>query len=55
VNNQRAVRGITQPIRFQGQWHDEESGLCYNRHGYYDPRTGNAEMPSIISLIFVKH
>ncbi|WP_249975210.1 RHS repeat-associated core domain-containing protein, partial [Vreelandella olivaria] len=34
-------RGNTsQPIRFQGQWHDEESGLYYNRHRYYDPQQG---------------
>ncbi|WP_404465222.1 RHS domain-containing protein [Vreelandella aquamarina] len=30
----------TQPIRFQGQWHDKESGLYYNRHRYYDPQQG---------------
>ncbi|MCL7930675.1 RHS repeat-associated core domain-containing protein, partial [Halomonas llamarensis] len=40
VKNQRAVRHVTQPIRFQGQWHDEESGLYYNRHRYYDPEQG---------------
>ena len=40
VKNQRAVRNVTQPIRFQGQWHDEESGLYYNRHRYYDPPQG---------------
>nr|WP_290986978.1 RHS repeat-associated core domain-containing protein [Halomonas sp.] len=35
------IRGNTaQPIRFQGQWHDEESGLYYNRHRYYDPQQG---------------
>ena len=28
------------PIRFQGQWFDEESGLHYNFHRYYDPETG---------------
>ncbi|MGP9737738.1 MULTISPECIES: RHS repeat-associated core domain-containing protein, partial [unclassified Halomonas] len=34
-------RGNTnQPIRFQGKWHDEESGLYYNRHRYYDPQQG---------------
>ncbi len=32
--------GITQPIRFQGQWADEETGLYYNRHRYYDPDMG---------------
>ncbi|MBV9928148.1 MAG: RHS repeat protein [Acidobacteria bacterium] len=25
------------PVRFQGQWYDEESGLCYNWFRYYDP------------------
>lgn len=30
----------TNPIRFQGQYHDEETGLHYNRHRYYDPNTG---------------
>ncbi|WP_447894342.1 RHS repeat-associated core domain-containing protein [Vreelandella sp. GE22] len=35
------VRGSArQPIRFQGQWQDEESGLYYNRHRYYDPQQG---------------
>ena len=28
------------PIRFQGQWFDEESGLHYNRWRYYDPMMG---------------
>lgn len=39
----RAVRdqqGARQPIRFQGQWEDEESGLYYNRYRYYDPAMG---------------
>jgi RHS repeat-associated protein len=28
------------PVRFLGQWHDEESGLHYNRFRYYDPAAG---------------
>jgi RHS repeat-associated protein len=28
------------PMAFQGQWHDEESGLHYNKFRYHDPRTG---------------
>ncbi len=28
------------PIRFQGQQVDEETGLHYNRHRYYDPNVG---------------
>ncbi|NIF45517.1 RHS repeat-associated core domain-containing protein, partial [Burkholderia sp. Tr-862] len=27
-------------IRFQGQYHDEETGLHYNRYRYYDPGSG---------------
>ena len=29
-----------QPIRFQGQYFDEETGLHYNRFRYYDPDVG---------------
>ncbi|MBD3896816.1 RHS domain-containing protein [Halomonas sp. ML-15] len=38
VKNERGT--AAQLIRFQGQWHDEESGLYYNRHRYYDPQQG---------------
>ncbi|MDN7875177.1 RHS repeat-associated core domain-containing protein [Burkholderia aenigmatica] len=31
---------IANPIRFQGQYHDQETGLHYNRHRYYDPNSG---------------
>jgi RHS repeat-associated protein len=36
----RNEKGIRQPIRFQGQYHDEETGLYYNRHRFYDPLQG---------------
>lgn len=29
--------GVRSPIRFQGQYSDEETGLHYNRYRYYDP------------------
>ncbi|AGU52777.1 RHS family protein [Variovorax paradoxus B4] len=32
--------GFRNPIRFQGQYFDEETGLHYNRHRYYDPGSG---------------
>ena len=32
--------GVTNPIRFQGQYFDEETGLHYNRYRYYDPNSG---------------
>ncbi len=31
---------VTNPIRFQGQYSDKESGLHYNRFRYYDPEIG---------------
>ncbi|WP_454725509.1 MULTISPECIES: RHS repeat-associated core domain-containing protein [Cupriavidus] len=31
---------LTTPIRFQGQYHDRETGLHYNRYRYYDPGSG---------------
>jgi len=38
------------PIRFQGQWHDAESGLHYNFHRYYDPEIGQYLSPDPIGL-----
>jgi RHS repeat-associated protein len=31
------TRDVEQPLRFQGQYEDAETGLHYNRHRYYDP------------------
>ncbi|KPG98685.1 type IV secretion protein Rhs [Pseudomonas sp. RIT-PI-q] len=31
---------LDQPLRFQGQYFDAETGLHYNRHRYYNPETG---------------
>ncbi|RQT15728.1 DUF4329 domain-containing protein [Burkholderia contaminans] len=32
--------GVRNPIRFQGQYFDHETGLHYNRYRYYDPQSG---------------
>jgi RHS repeat-associated protein len=32
--------GMRNPIRFQGQYFDDETGLHYNRHRYYEPYSG---------------
>jgi RHS repeat-associated protein len=32
--------GEAQPVRFQGQYYDNETGLHYNRFRYYDPDIG---------------
>jgi len=34
------AQGIDNPLRFQGQYYDDETGLHYNRHRYYDPSLG---------------
>ncbi|MGG7637899.1 RHS repeat domain-containing protein, partial [Pseudomonas sp. ES1] len=33
-------QGLGNPLRFQGQYHDHETGLHYNRYRYYDPNSG---------------
>uniref|UniRef100_UPI0030DD9719 RHS repeat-associated core domain-containing protein n=1 Tax=Pseudomonas sp. RA_15y_Pfl2_54 TaxID=3088704 RepID=UPI0030DD9719 len=41
---------LDQPLRFQGQYFDGESGLHYNRHRYYDPRLGRYLTPDPVKL-----
>jgi hypothetical protein len=36
--------GLKNPIRFQGQYLDEETGLHYNRFRYYDPVAGEVRI-----------
>ncbi|MCU1758345.1 RHS domain-containing protein, partial [Pseudomonas sp. 14P_8.1_Bac3] len=41
---------LEQPLRFQGQYFDAESGLHYNRHRYYDPDVGRYLTPDPVKL-----
>lgn len=38
------------PVRFQGQWSDDETGLVFNWHRYYDPQIGRYLSPDPIGL-----
>ncbi|SEI54832.1 RHS repeat-associated core domain-containing protein, partial [Achromobacter sp. NFACC18-2] len=40
ISDAARAAGIRNPIRFQGQYLDSETGLHYNRHRYYDPQIG---------------
>ena len=46
----RASRGTESPVRFAGQFADDETGLYYNRHRYYDPELGRYISPDPIGL-----
>ncbi len=37
ISEAARTAGIWNPVRFQGQYFDEETGLHYNRYRYYDP------------------
>ena len=44
------IAEVDNPLRFQGQYFDAETGLHYNRHRYYNPNTGSYLTPDPIKL-----
>ncbi|MBN2993755.1 RHS domain-containing protein, partial [Pseudomonas cedrina subsp. fulgida] len=44
------INTIDNPLRFQGQYFDQESGLHYNRHRYYNPDIGRYLTPDPVKL-----
>lgn len=44
------IAEVDNPLRFQGQYYDAETGLHYNRHRYYNPNTGSYLTPDPIKL-----
>lgn len=44
------IADISNPLRFQGQYYDDESGLHYHRHRYYNPSTGRYLSPDPLKL-----
>ncbi|MCC2961297.1 DUF2235 domain-containing protein [Massilia sp. IC2-278] len=48
--DERVRSAFRQPLRLPGQVEDEETGLYYNDHRYYDPRTGRYLSPDPLGL-----
>ena len=48
--HRRRTGTVDQPIRLQGQYFDEESGLHYNRFRYFDPNNGSFISPDPVGL-----
>jgi RHS repeat-associated protein len=42
--------GAATPLRFPGQYQDDETGLHYNNHRYYDPAAGRYLTPDPLGL-----
>ncbi|WP_432460635.1 RHS repeat-associated core domain-containing protein [Agarivorans sp. QJM3NY_25] len=48
---QLSINQISNPLRFQGQYHDDESGLHHNFHRYYCPQQGRYIQQDPIELL----
>jgi RHS repeat-associated protein len=42
--------GTMTPLRFRGQYYDDETGLCFNRFRYYDPEVGRYISPDPLGI-----
>jgi RHS repeat-associated protein len=51
TSDAQALNLIDQPLRFQGQYFDAETGLHYNRFRYYDPVVGRFVHQDPIGLL----
>ncbi len=47
----KEVDDVENNLRFQGQYFDQETGLHYNRHRYYNPNTGQFTQQDPIGLL----
>ena len=48
---EKDIEEVENNLRFQGQYFDEETGLHYNRHRYYDPTLGQFTTQDPIGLL----
>jgi RHS repeat-associated protein len=46
---------VVNNFRFSGQYYDQETGLHYNYHRYYDPKTGRYLKPDPIGMEAIAH
>lgn len=49
-HNLNTDNSVSQPLRFAGQYFDNETGLHYNTIRYYDPQAGRFTQPDPIGL-----
>ncbi|WP_231511811.1 DUF6531 domain-containing protein [Chondromyces apiculatus] len=49
-NPSREARSVASPFRLQGQYEDEETGLCHTRFRYFDPDVGRWCSPDPLGL-----
>ncbi|QHM77344.1 Putative deoxyribonuclease RhsC [Mixta theicola] len=47
----RLTQQVHNPLRFQGQYYDKETGLHYNRYRYYNPHSGSFISQDPIGLL----
>ncbi len=50
VHRDEGTAEVASPFRLQGQYHDEETGLCYTRHRYFDPEAGRWCSPDALGI-----
>ena len=51
ITRDETAAAVASPFRLLGQYHDEETGLCYTRHRYFDPEAGRWCSPDPLGIV----